>query len=375
MELFEEVHLRNIVSRNRLVVPPMCQYSAHEGFANDWHLVHLGRFATGGMGIIFAEATAVEKRGRITHGDLGLWSDEHIESHSKLAHFIHLHGAVPAIQLGHAGRKASMQRPWAGNGPLDDVDISSGDMPWEIVGPSDAAVSEGFIKPTPLETNDISDIVDAFSSATYRAYQAGYRALEIHGAHGYLIHSFLSPLSNHRNDKYGGDLKGRMRLALEVTEAVRGAWPVELPLFFRVSSVDDVDGGWTLNDTVSLASELKTLGVDVIDCSSGGIAGSATAARTKRQAGYQVPFAKKIREEAGLMTQAVGLITNPMQASTILKSGSADLIAVGREVLDNPTWALHAARQMGLDESMESWPQQYGWWLSRRAKSSILYSE
>ena len=371
--LFSPLELRSVTSRNRLVLSPMCQYSAHEGVLSDWHLVHLGRFATGGMGVVFTEATVVQKSGRITHGDAGLWDDEQISSHAKVTQFLTRHGAIPAIQLGHAGRKASMQRPWFGNGPLNEDDMARGDIPWPIVGPSAEPVDEGWLVPRPMSHAEIADLIDDFVAATRRAYQAGYRIVEVHGAHGYLIQSFLSPIANTRNDAYGGDLKGRMRLALEVTEAVRAAWPNDLPLFFRLSAVDGVSDGWQLEDTVELARQLVALGVDVIDCSSGGIAGSATAARGRRQPGFQVPYSERVREETGAMTQAVGLITHPRQAEEILQNNQADLIAIGREALDDPAFALHAAQMLGADPDYNDWPHQYGWWLVRRAQTSDFY--
>ena len=372
--LFSPLELRSLRLRNRIVISPMCQYSAHEGFLADWHRVHLGRFATGGAALVFTEATAVTKQGRITHGCTGLWSDEQIAGHAAVAAFARLHGAVPGLQIGHAGRKASMQRPWFGNGPLNEADRARGDLPWPIVGPSALPVAEGWLVPEPLRLPQIQTLVEDFAAAARRALAAGYQALEIHGAHGYLIQSFLSPIANKRTDAYGGDLKGRMRLALEVTEAVRGAWPAELPLFFRVSAVDGVDGGWALDDTVALAKALQAQGVDVIDCSSGGIAGSATAAaRVKRQPGFQVPFAERVRRETGMPTQAVGLITHPRQAEAILAQGQADLVAIGREALVDPNWPLHAAETLGRSVDFADWPAQYGWWLAVRRKNSELY--
>jgi 2,4-dienoyl-CoA reductase-like NADH-dependent reductase (Old Yellow Enzyme family) len=371
--LFTPLEIRSLSLRNRIVIPPMCQYSAHDGMPGDWHLVHAGRFATGGAGLVFVEATAVQRRGRITHGDVGLWSDEHIAPHAGIAHFIADHGAVPTLQLAHSGRKGGMQRPWFGNAVITEDDIARGDLPWQPVGASPIPVAEGWPVPHPLTIAEIADLVDDFAAAAKRAFRAGYQAVEVHGAHGYLIQSFLSPIGNVRTDAYGGDLKGRMRLALEVTEAVRGVWPDELPLFFRVSSVDDVEGGWTMDDTVVLARELKALGVDVIDCSSGGIGGSATAVRIKRTPGFQVAFAERVRRETGIMTMAVGLITHPQQAEEILAADNVDLIAVGREALVNPSWPLHAAAALGHDPDMSEWPEQYGWWLIRRQRSSEFY--
>ncbi len=371
--LFSPIELRGVMAKNRIVVSPMCQYAAEDGMPNDWHLVHLGKFATGGAGIVFTEATAVEKRGRITHGDVGLWNDEHVPGHKRITDFLRANGALSAVQLAHAGRKASMQRPWFGNAALNDDDIARGDKPWNIVGASPLPVDQGWLVPHELSPAEIVELVDRWAAATKRAVQAGYDILEIHGAHGYLIQSFLSPIGNVRTDGYGGDLKGRMRLALEVTEAVRPLWPEDRPLFFRVSSVDGVEGGWTLDDTVSLARELKARGVDVIDCSSGGIGGSATAARVKRQPGFQVPFAERVRRDGGIKTQAVGLITHPVQAEEIMAAGQADLIALGREVLYDPYWPHHAAQMLGADPQFADMPKQYGWWLVRRARSSEFY--
>lgn len=341
----------------------------------DWHVVHLGRFAMGGAGIVFTEATAVQKSGRITHGCPGLWADSQIPVHARIAEFALRNGAIPAIQLAHAGRKSGMQRPWFGNGPLSEADFARGDMPWTPVGPSQIPVAEGWPVPQALSQQDIDELIDDFVSAARRALAAGYKIAEIHGAHGYLIHSFLSPLSNKRTDKYGGDLAGRMRLALEVTQAVRAVWPDDLPLFFRTSAVDGTPEGWRLEDTVVLATELKRIGVDVMDCSSSGIAGSATAnVPRKRQPGFQVAYAERVRQDVGMATMAVGLITHAQQAEAILAQGRADLIAIGREALVNPMWALHAAQTLGADPDFATWPEQSGWWLAAREKTSEFYT-
>jgi 2,4-dienoyl-CoA reductase-like NADH-dependent reductase (Old Yellow Enzyme family) len=367
--LFEEIQIREVRIRNRIVVSPMCQYSAQDGHVTDWHLVHLGKFAQGGAGVVFVEATAVEKRGRITHGDSGICDDAHIPGLKRISEFVKSQGAVPAIQLAHAGRKASMARPWYGNGPLTQADLDRGDKPWSIVAPCDTPIGAEWIKPRPLEKRDLEDLKKAYADAVRRAHAAGFEILEIHAAHGYLLHSFLSPISNTRNDDYGGSLENRMRFPLEVAREVRRCWPQTKPLFMRVSSIDDVAGGWSIEDTVLLASNLKTIGVDVVDCSSGGILGSATAAtRTlvPRVPGFQIPFAEKVRKEAGLMTMAVGLILTPQMAEDALQAGRADLIAIGREALYDPNWPLHAALALGVDADFAQWPQQYGWWLTRR---------
>jgi 2,4-dienoyl-CoA reductase-like NADH-dependent reductase (Old Yellow Enzyme family) len=368
--LFDEIRIRDIRIRNRIVVSPMCQYSAEDGHVTDWHLVHLGKFAQGGAGVVFVEATAVEKRGRITHGDTGIWQDSHIEGLKRISRFVEQQGAVPAIQLAHAGRKASMARPWHGNGPLTPADLERGDKPWGIVGPSDTALGDEWLKPSPLEVKDLQELRTSYSDAARRAHQAGFQILELHAAHGYLLHTFLSPLSNLRKDEYGGTLETRMRFPLEVAQAVRQSWPAEKPLFVRVSSIDDVEGGWSLEDTIAFAKELKKAGVDVVDCSSGGILGSATAAtRTllPRVPGFQIPFAERVRKEAEIKTMAVGLILTPQQAEEALRAGRADLIAVGREALYDPNWPLHAAAALGVDPEFARWPVQYGWWLTRRA--------
>jgi len=367
-KLLTPIQLRGVTARNRIVISPMCTYSATNGMAGDWHLAHLGKFALGGAGIVFVEATAVEARGRITHGDVGIWSDNHANALARIVAFLKGHGAVPALQLAHAGRKASMARPWYGNAALTADDIARGDKPWGIVGPCAEPMESGWITPKAMERGDIDTVIAAFVAGAKRGLAAGFEIAEVHGAHGYLIHNFLSPISNKRTDDYGGDLTGRMRFALEVVEAVRAAWPADKPLFYRTSSVDGIDGGWQLDDTVELARALKARGVDVIDCSSGGIAGSATAAGVPRGLGFQVPFASRVRREVDIATQAVGLILDGPQAEAILQAGDADLIAIGREALVDPFWAHHAARALGA-EGFDDWPPQYGWWLERRARA------
>ena len=365
--LFSPLQLRGVSIRNRVVISPMCQYSAEDGFANDWHLVHAGKFAQGGAGIVFLEATAVLPDGRITHGDLGLWRDEQIPALARIADFVRSQGAVPAIQLGHAGRKSSMSRPWEGNGPLTPELIAGGSIPWETIAPTAEAIGPGWMTPRAMEQADIARVRDAFGAAARRAVAAGFDIAEIHAAHGYLLHSFLSPLANRRTDSYGGDLEGRMRLPLEVARIVRDAWPADRPVFFRCSSVDNDAAGWSIEDSVALARRLVEIGIDVVDCSSGGIAGSATASATApRGLGFQVPFAERLRRDAGIATMAVGLIIEPQQAQAVLVEGKADLVAIAREALYDPNWPLHAAAVLAADENFSSWPRQYGWWLSRR---------
>ena len=363
--LFQPIELRGVRLRNRIVISPMCQYSAQDGMIADWHLVHLGKLAQGGAGAVFVEATAVEKRGRITHGDTGIWDDAHIPGLRRIAAFLKEQGATPAIQLAHAGRKASMARPWYGNGPLTQADLDRGDRPWSIIAPTGAPLDASWIAPRAMKEGDMQAVVNAFRGAVRRAHAAGFDILEVHAAHGYLLHTFLSPLSN------PGTLEARMRFPLEVVAEARKAWPEGKPLFVRVSSIDDVEGGWSLEDTLAFSRELKQIGVDVIDCSSGGIQGSATAAtRTlvKRVPGFQLPFAEAVRKQAGIKTMAVGLILTPQQAEEALQAERADLIAIGREALYDPNWPLHAAAALGVDPEFERWPVQYGWWLTRRER-------
>ncbi|QIE56357.1 NADH:flavin oxidoreductase/NADH oxidase [Pikeienuella piscinae] len=364
--LFTPITLRGLTLKNRVVIAPMCQYSAIDGLANDWHFAHLAKFAMGGAAAVLTEAAAVQERGRITHGDLGIWSDAHAEALKPVVAFIRTQGAAPGIQLGHAGRKASMQRPWFGNGPLGAEDEARGDTPWTVNGASAIPLAEGWLTPVEMTARDIAKLVENFVAATRRSNAAGFEFIELHGAHGYLIQSFLSPLSNRRTDKWGGDLAGRMKLALDIAWAVREAWPKEKPLFFRISSIDGIEGGWEIEDSVALCHELKRIGVDVIDCSSmGNSAGGATANPMARGAGFQTPFSKRIRAETGIATQAVGLILDGPMAEEVLQDGRSDLIAIGREALYDPFWAHHQAREMGV-EGYDAWPEQYGWWLERR---------
>ncbi|UHC17394.1 NADH:flavin oxidoreductase/NADH oxidase [Methylobacterium currus] len=369
-QLFTPVRLRDVSLRNRVVIPPMCQYSARDGMAGDYHLVHYGRFALGGAGLVILEATAVVPEGRITHGDLGIWSDAHGAALARVAGFLKAQGSAAGLQLAHAGRKASMQRPWEGNGPLSGEEIARGESPWPIVAPSPIPLDEGWLTPAELSPADLDALTEAFVAAAQRADAAGFDVIELHAAHGYLLHSFLSPLTNRRDDAFGGDRSGRMRFPLTVARALRAAWPAAKPLFVRVSAVDGLEGGLTLDDTLAFADELRALGVDMLDCSSGGLAGSATAARIRRDYGFQVGFAEAVRRETGLATMAVGLIVDPRQAAAIVAEGRADLVAVGREALADPNWALRARRALGgADEpGFEAWPQQAGWWLERRER-------
>ncbi len=361
--LLQPFALRGVTLRNRIVISPMCQYSAVEGVANDWHVVQYGRFAVGGAGLVFTEATAVAPEGRITHGDLGLWSEEQVAPLARVVSFLHEQGAAAGIQLGHAGRKASMQRPWHGNGPLNADDAARGDLPWEIVAPTALPIGEGWLVPRALDEAGILRVRDAFVETAERALRAGFDAIELHMAHGYLLHQFLSPLTNRRNDAWGGDAEGRMRLPLEVARGVRGVWPADRPLFARISAVDGAEGGLELEDQVAFARRLGEAGVDVVDCSSGGIAGSATAAKgPPRTYGFQLSFAARIRAEAGVATMAVGLIVDPRQAEAALQAGKADLIAIGRQALEDPNWPQRAAAALGdSTPDYASAPPQHGW--------------
>lgn len=319
----------------------MCQYSCEDGFATDWHLVHLGSRAIGGAALVFAEATAVEARGRISPEDLGIWKDEHIEPLARIARFLEQQGAAPGIQLAHAGRKGSTTPPWAGG---RFIDLASGG--WQTVGPGAVPFRPTDFNPIPLCIADIREVVASFAAAAKRALTAGFQIIELHAAHGYLLQEFLSPLSNQREDEYGGSFENRIRLLCEVVQAVHSVWPRENPLFVRISSTDWVEGGWTIDDSVALAVQLKKLEVDLIDCSSGG---NAARAQIPLGPGYQVPFAQRIRNEAGIATGAVGLITDADQADGIIRHGEADLVLLARETLRDPYWPMHAAAKLGQE--------------------------
>jgi 2,4-dienoyl-CoA reductase-like NADH-dependent reductase (Old Yellow Enzyme family) len=350
--LFDSLSLRGVTLRNRIGISPMCQYSTEDGLANAWHMTHLGARAVGGAGLIIVEATAVQPEGRISPYDLGLWRDDQAAALHPIARFLSEQGAVPAIQLAHAGRKANTAQPWAGGQPLPDPDGS-----WRIVGPSPVAFRDDHTVPHALTVAEIAGIVAAFVRAAQRAVAAGFRLIEIHAAHGYLLHSFYSPLSNTRSDAYGGSFDNRVRLPVEVAQAVRAALPDDLPLAVRLSCTDWTEGGWTLEDTVSLARRLKAVGVDLVDCSSGG---NVAMARIPAQPGYQVPFARAVRHEAAIASAAVGLITTPQQAQEIIAGGDADIVLLARESLRNPSWPLHAARALGAEQALaELVPPQY----------------
>lgn len=366
--LFQPLKLRGVIAPNRCVVSPMVQYRATDGQVNDYHLVHLGKFALGKFGIVFTENAAVVPTGRVTQGDLGLWDDGQIEGHKRLVRFLKQEGALAGTQITHAGRKGSTPRSFDKPGQLGPA--GAGWQKWQVVGPSELSAAEGWQVPHQLDANEIETLVQKFGEATKRADAAGYDVLEVHGAHGYLLAQFLSPISNTRNDQYGGDRAGRMRFPLDVARAVRAAWPVSKPMFIRVSTVDGA-GGWEVEDTVVFAKALKELGVDVIDCSSGGLTGLSTALPVKRSLGFQVPFAAAVKRQAGIHTMAVGLILDGPQAEAILQAGDADLIAIGRQALFDPFWPVHAAQELGCDADFEMWTPEYGWWLDKRKNNLV----
>lgn len=346
--LFSPLKLRTVELKNRIVVSPMCMYSSKDGFANNWHLVHLGSRAVGGAGLIISEATAVSPEGRISPDDLGIWKDEHIEKLKEITAFIEEQGSVPGIQLAHAGRKASTSSPWKGG-----KRVPEGEGGWKPVAPSPIPFNEEDEPPIALDHDGLKKVIDDFKKAAQRSLEAGFKLIEIHAAHGYLFHEFLSPLSNKRTDDYGGSFENRSRLLLEVTKAVREVWPEELPLFVRISATDWVKDGWNEKDSVKLARLLKEAGVDLIDCSSGGLVPHAQIPVKK---GYQVRFAEKIKREAGIMTGAVGLITEPDEAEDVLSEGKADLVLLAREFLRNPYFPMKAAKALEADIP---WPPQY----------------
>ena len=346
--LFSPLTIKNIQLKNRIVVSPMCQYSATDGFANDWHLVHLGSRAVGGASLIIMEATSVSPEGRISPGDLGLWKDEQIDRLKRITGFIHGQGSIAGIQLAHAGRKASFNAPWNGSKQLSPEEGG-----WQTVAPSAIPFNEADVTPLALSTADIEQVKADFKAATIRAIEAGFRVIELHGAHGYLIHQFLSPLSNQRTDNYGGSFENRIRFLLELVDTVQEAWPAENPLFVRLSATDWAEGGWTAEETVQLSSILKDKGVDLIDVSSGGL---AIQQQIPVFPGYQVQFAEAVKQQTGILTGAVGLITSAEQAEGILQDGQADLVLLAREFLRDPYFPLTAANKLGAEVK---WPVQY----------------
>lgn len=347
-ELFSPLKIRDVEFKNRVFVSPMCQYSAEDGMPNDWHLVHLGARAVGGAGLVILEATGVSPEGRISPYDLGIWSDAHVEAYSRITSFVKEQGAAAGVQLAHAGRKGSTDAPWRGRGTVGEEEGG-----WTPVAPSAVAFNESFPMPKEMDEDDIQKVVEDFRAATRRALGAGFEVVEVHMAHGYLLHQFLSPLSNRREDGYGGSLENRARLPLAVARAVREEWPENLPVFVRISATDWVEGGWSLEDSVWLSARLAELGIDLVDCSSGGLVPNASISV---EPGYQVPFAEEVRREAGIPTAAVGLITEPKQAEGIIADGKADAVLLARELLRDPHWPLRAAYELGAEAE---WPVQY----------------
>lgn len=364
--LFQPLRVRSLVLKNRIVISPMMQHAAPGGFANHWHLVHLGKFALGGAGLIFTESTAVSPVGRIGKDDAGLWQDEHIQPWREVVDFVHGSGAAIGVQLGHAGRKAGSKALWEGGEALTPEQMADADPRWVRIGPSAIAAGDGWSTPHAMTTDDISQVVEEFGQAARRADQAGFDVVELHFGHGYLVTSFLSPISNQRTDAYGGSREGRMRLALEIAARVRAEWPSGKPLWCRLSVVDGAVGGWGEDDTVVLVQRLQQVGVDVIDCSSGGLTEQTKALPVPRGLGFQVPFARKVRAETGVLTQAVGMILDPHQAEEIITSGCADLVAIGREALFDPYWPLHAQWALERDPHFSDWHVCHRVWLEKR---------
>jgi 2,4-dienoyl-CoA reductase-like NADH-dependent reductase (Old Yellow Enzyme family) len=380
VKLFQPMSIRGCTLPNRIVVSPLCQYSAVQGVAQPWHFAHLSTFARGKAGLVFTEATAVEERGRITPRCLGIWNDAQAEALRPTVEFIESMGCVPGMQLAHAGRKASTRAPFVAKGgsPLTAEDAARGEHPWQAVAPSALPVADGWPLPRELTLRELDEIKAAFVAAARRAFAVGFKTVELHMAHGYLLHSFLSPLANARSDDYGGTIEARMRFPLEVAAAVRAAIPDDAPLFARISAVDGKEGGWTLEDSVLLCEQMARLGVDVVDCSSGGIGGAPRfrsddsgkplTADSARTPGFQVPYARRMREQCDIRSMAVGVIIDPRQAEDILQSGGADLVALGRELMYDPFWPLHAAAALGADPDFKMWPEQYAWAVDRRAQ-------
>jgi len=367
--LFAPLALRGVTIRNRIVVSPMSMYSSLDGFSDDLHLVHLGRFALGAAGLVVMEATAVSRDGRITHGCNGIWLDAHVPNLRRIADFLHRFGSAAGIQLGHAGPKAAAQRPWHGNGPLGPADAAQRrEHPWPIVSSSPVPCDEGWATPRALAEADMDALVLDYRAAARRARDAGFDVVELHCAHGYLLHAFLSPLLNRRDDAFGGSLENRMRLPLRVAEAVRAEWPEARPVFARISAVDGVGIGWSIEDSVVFATALAARGIDAIACSSGGVKLPRAQVLPSRDPGFQVPLAAHIRRAAGVPTIAVGLILEPRHAEDLLRAGDADLVALGREMLYNPNWAAQAAVTLRQGAGWKEWLDAYGWWLERRAR-------
>lgn len=366
-KLFSPFTLGDLTFKNRVAVSPMSQYRAINGYANDWHMVHLGRFAMGGAALVYTEATAVEADGRRTHGDLGLWEDGQIKELKPIAEFISSEGAVPGIQLSHAGRKASERRPWDGETPVDQEDVLERDeAPWSACGPSAIPYADGWPTPTEMTEADIARAIQSFGDAARRSLEAGFKVIEVYAAHGFLIHQFLSPIANQRDDRWGGTAKNRRRFAVEVAHSIRANLPASYPLAFRLSATDWLDGGIEVEDAIETARALKEAGVDIIDCSTGGIGGKDRPRRMVIEQGFQTPFAERIRKDVDIATMAVGFLWDAENCENIVASGKADMIALARELLDDPNWPLHTAAKLRSDENHAMWPIESGWWLMKR---------
>ncbi len=365
--LFSPFQLRDISFKNRIAVSPMSQYRAIDGVANDWHMVHLGRFALGGAGLVYAEATAVEQDGRRTHGDLGIWNDEQVESLRPITKFLEAEGAVPGIQLAHAGRKASERRPWHNETPVDEEDVSErGEHPWTAIAPSAIPYADGWPTPEAMSEADIARVISSFGDAAKRSMEAGFKVIEVYAAHGFLIHQFLSLIANQRTDQWSGSLENRARFAVEIAKSIRNNWSDAYPLAFRLSATDWLDGGLEVEDTVEVARMLKAAGVDMIDCSTGGVGGKERPRRMVIEQGFQVPFAQQVKADSDISTMAVGFLWDAEKCEEIIASGQADMIALARELLDDPNWVLHAEQKLELNENHKNWPIEAGWWLMKR---------
>ncbi len=367
-QLFSPLQIRGVTLKNRIVLSPMLQYCANQGHVNDWHFMHYGKYAASGTGLVFVESTKVDPRGCSTPRDLGLWKDDFVAPFRRITDFIRQQGAVPGIQLGHSGRKARRSVPWEGRAPLATAPGVDHGEEWELIAPSAVAFNNKYATPRAMMHDDIHESIAHWGQAARRAHEAGFDVLDVHAAHGYLLHQFLSPASNQRTDEYGGSFENRMRFPIEVIREVRKYWPDEKPLFLRVSAVDEV--GWTAEDSAAVARELKKHGVDVIDCSSGGQSDAATGDHPPSY-GYQVPYARHIRASADIKTMAVGLIIHADQAEEIVSSGGADLVALGRELLHNPNWPIDAAQKLGVEAPFINVGQALGYWLEKRAANRV----
>lgn len=375
-KLFSEFTLRGVTVKNRIVISPMGTYSAENGYPVPFHHAHYANFAMGGAGLVMVEQTSVTRRGRITNGDLGLWEDGHIAGFRPIVSHLKSYGAKVGVQINHGGRKCSMQRAFRGNGPLTERDRAMGEESWVPLAPSALPLDSDWLMPEAITADHIEGLRMAWVAAAKRAVLAGFDLIEIHMAHGYLLQNFLSPLANHRTDAYGGSLENRMRFPLEVVRAVRAVVPASMPMFARISATDWIEGGWTLEDSVVFARELKAAGIDVVDCSSGGnLRSGATNASLGRGPGYQVPFADRIRADVDIATAAVGMIRTPEFAERILQEGRADLICIARQALFDPFWAHHAAETLGVTNGFKDWPVQYGWWLEKWGKALAANGE